>query len=199
MVCDRKGLTIPRPMPDEGDIGRATNRSLTSMQIQRVNRTDAEKVYIVVTNADAATVTTGLGMTFCNAANGAAAGASVGGTEVLMVNNATSHMLNFAGIAAQDIAVGAAGRSQIWGYCDSVAVSHRGANTTIGGALIAETLLIPAALKGTFTSEAAQDALSVIGAGQGARFILIHDTVVLSLSLHSAGAYVYAKGFIRGL
>lgn len=166
------------------------------MIIQRVNRTDAEKVYIVVHNVDATSVTTGQGAVYCNAANAAAAAASADGKSVIRVTG-SNDLMNFAGIAAQDIPADGYGRTQIWGYCDSIMVSHRAANTTIGAGLIAESVLIPAGLAGTWTSTAGQDALSVINPGIGPR-VMIFDTVVLSLSLHSAGANVWAKGFVRG-
>jgi len=108
-------------------------------------------------------------------------------------------MLNFAGIAAQDIITGGYGLSQVWGYNSSIMMSHRASNTTAGGGIIQETLLIPSAtLVGTFTSTAGQDALSVINPGVNGRLICLFDTVVLSLSAHSAVG-VFGKGFIRGL
>ncbi len=173
------------------------------MLIQRVNRTDAEKVYIVVKNSDASSITTGLGAMFAHIAGGSPA-ASVDGAGVLLVTGASAAasneaMMNFAGIAAADIPSGSVGLVQNWGYCNSIAVSHRGANTTIGAGLIAEVMLMPSALAGTFTSTVPQDALSVYQPGGAGMVVMIADTVVLSLSLHSLGAYVWAKGFVRGI
>lgn len=168
------------------------------MLIQRVNRTDAEKVFIVVHNAEATSITTGQGMTFCNAANGAAAAASADGKSVLRMTG-SNDLLNFAGIAKNDIVSDGYGLSQIWGYCDSIMMSHRAGNTTIGAGLIAETLLIPGGLAGTFTSTAGQDALSVINPGCNGRLVAIFDTIVLSLSQYSTGGNVWGKGFVRGL
>ncbi len=167
------------------------------MQIQRVNRTDAEKVFIVVRNMDATSITTGQGSHFMGAWDNAS---SVDGVSVIRTRAAVDFLL-FAGVAAQDIAVDSYGRSQIYGLCDSVMISHKAGNTTMGAGLVAETILGHAGTTkiGAFWSETAQDALSVMGLGQGGRFVVNLETVVLSLSLHSAGSHVWGKGFIRGI
>jgi hypothetical protein len=169
------------------------------MLIQRVNRTDAEKVFIVIQNVNDTSITTGMGAVFCNAATGAAAGVSADGIQAVKTQNAVD-TLSFAGVAAQDIQTLAYGLVQCWGYVDSVMLSHRAGNTTIGGALIAETVLQPTTtLDGTFTTETEQDGLSVAQAGVGGGYVQIFDTVVLSLSLHSLGANVWGKGFVRAI
>ena len=167
------------------------------MQLQRVNRTDAEKVFIVVHNVDATSITTGQGSHFLGAWDNAA---SVNGVDVIRTRAAIDFVL-FAGVAAQDIAVDGYGRSQLWGFCDSVMMSHKAGNTTIGAGLVAETILGHAGTTkiGAFWTETAQDALSVMGIGQAGRFVMALETVVLSLSLHSAGSHVWGPGFIRGL
>ena len=168
------------------------------MQIQRTNRTDAEKVYIVVHNVEATSITTGQGAYFVGIQDGAAA-ASVDGKSVVRVGTA-ANMAQFAGVAAQDIVADGYGRTQIWGWCDSIMLSHRASNTTIGAGIVAETILTPSAtLVGTFSSTTPQDALSVLAVGQAGRFVQIFETVVLSLSLWSTGGNIWGRGFVRGL
>lgn len=167
------------------------------MYIQRVNRTNPEKVFIVVHNAEATSVTTGMGVTFCNAAKGAAAAASADGMAVVKVT-ANADMMSFAGVAAQDIVTDGYGRSQVWGYNNSIMMSHEAANLTVGAGLAAQTILQPGSLAGTFTSLTPQDALSTYNIGQAGKYIQIYDTCVISLSAHSAVG-VFAKGFIRAL
>jgi hypothetical protein len=154
-------------------------------------------VFIVVHNAEATSVTTGQGVTFCNAANGAAAAASADGVAVLRVA-ANASMISFAGVAAQDIVSDGYGLSQVWGYNSSIMMSHEAANLTVGAGLVAQTILQPGGLAGTFTSLTPQDALSTYNIGQAGKYIQIYDTCNISLSAHSAVG-VFAKGFIRGL
>ena len=169
------------------------------MLISKVNRTSAEKVFIVVHNVEASSITTGMGATFCNAVLGAAAAASADGLSVLRVRASTNgDMISFAGIAAQDIVSDGYGLTQVWGYNSSIMMSHEAANLTVGAGLVAESILQPGSLAGTFTSKTPQDALSTYNIGQAGRIIQIYDTCNISLSAHSAVG-VYAKGFIRGL
>ena len=170
------------------------------MQIQRVNRTNAEKIFIIAHNAEANSITTGMGAMYCNAVNAAAAAVSADGISVLRITGAAS-MYSFAGIAAQDIPSDGYGRVQAWGYCDSIIMSHRASNTTIGAGLVAETFLLPGGVAGTFTSTTAQDITlsSLTALGILSKTVQIFDTVVLSLSLHSAGAWVWGKGYVRAL
>lgn len=169
------------------------------MLVQRVSRTLAEKVFIVVHNVEASSITTGMGATFCNAVYGAAAAASANGIDVLRVPaSANGAMISFAGVAAQDIVADGYGLTQVWGYNSSIMMSHEASNLTVGAGLVAQTILQPGGLAGTFTSLTPQDALSTYLVGQAGRYIQIFDTCNISLSAHSAVG-VYAKGFIRGL
>lgn len=166
------------------------------MIISKVNRTDAEKVFVVVHNTEATSVTTGQGVIFCHAAAGVN---SIDGSSVVRVPASSNvSMLHFAGIAAQDIIKDGYGLSQVWGYCSSVMMSHEAANLTVGAGLIAQTVLQPGGAAGTFTSLTPQDALSVCAVGQAGKFVLILDTCNISLSAHAA-AGVFAKGFVRAL
>lgn len=165
------------------------------MIIQEVNRTDPEKIYMIVHNTEATSITRGQGVAFVG---GAAAQVSNDGISAVRAT-ANADLMRFAGIANRDIPADGYGLVQIWGYVDSIMFSHRASNTTIGfDPNVAHSYLIPSATKaGAFTSTAPQDALSVVGVGGGA-MIQAWDTVVLSLSLHSAGGHVWGKGFVRG-
>jgi hypothetical protein len=169
------------------------------MLIQRVNRTDAEKIFIAVKNVEDTSITTGQGAVFCNAVNGAAAGVSADGIQVLRATT-TANMVSFAGVASQDIVTEGVGLVQCWGVNTSVMFSHRASNTTVGAGLIAEIGLIPSAtLAGAFTSTSPQDtAVSTYLAAPDKFPMIVMDTVVTSLSAHSAIG-VYGTAFIRAI
>ena len=155
------------------------------MLIQRVNRTDAEKVFLVVHNSAGATATTGRGLRFVGG-TGAEAATSADGSQVVFSTAAT--MCNFAGIAAQDIPSDGYGLSQIWGYVNSIELSAE-ANKTIGCTALVQTFLTGGAVAGTFTSTLAPEALSTMAY----KFVQALNTTNIS------GGLVYAKGFVRGL
>jgi hypothetical protein len=100
------------------------------MQIQRVNRTDAEKVFITAINVDAETHTTGVGVRYV----GGVAGEQVSntGAQVIRLAAGGAAMAQFAGIAAEDIASLGAGRYQVWGYVNSIMFSANGSSITVG-------------------------------------------------------------------
>ena len=97
------------------------------MQIQRVNRTQAEKVFIIVNNQYGTTATTGLGMRFLGGI--AAEVVSCDGVNAYLSADAT--MNQFCGIADQDIPSNGYGRVQAWGYVNSILMSAI-ADTTVG-------------------------------------------------------------------
>jgi len=83
------------------------------MLFQRVNRTDAEKVFVVVYNASGGAFTTGQAMVYdC--------GTSADGIRV--TTPATATLSAFAGLAAAGIANGAYGLAQVFGYTASASV-----------------------------------------------------------------------------
>lgn len=115
------------------------------MQIQKVNRSDAERIYVSVRNTDAATLTTGMGA--CYLGGVAAETASADGNSVAA--STAARIFGFAGIAKRDIPSNAIGLCQIWGVADSVMLSFE-ADKTVG--ITGVTFLQPAALAGAFTS-----------------------------------------------
>ena len=83
------------------------------MQIQQLNRTDAERVLLVVKNVDGGgSMTTGLGVCL------ALAGASVDGISATQATAA--QQAGFIGVAAKDIAINSFGLVTSWGYAASV-------------------------------------------------------------------------------
>lgn len=77
------------------------------MLFQRVNRTDAEKVFIICQNVSGSTMAAGYSCVFD-------VGASVDGVRVTKPE--TTDMQAFAGVADEDIASNAYGRIQVYGY-----------------------------------------------------------------------------------
>jgi hypothetical protein len=99
------------------------------MLFQRVNRTDAEKVFVVVYNASGGAFTTGQAMCWDT-------GTSADGIRV--TTPATATRSSFAGLALAGIANGAYGLAQVYGYTGSASVK-----ADITTALVAGSILIP--------------------------------------------------------
>ncbi len=141
------------------------------MLFQRVNRTDQEKVFVVVTNAQGATLTTGLPVAW-------ATGASNDGKLVVKADAAADYR-GFIGIAVQDIANNDEGRVQIGGFCNSILLSNAGTSVTIN----AGDPLVPA--------PAGMYSAAPTYANSGFKYV-IASNVPVALS-----AAAYASGIIR--
>ena len=126
------------------------------MQIQRVNRSDAEKVFLVVQNVEATTATTGLAMRYVGGA--VAEVVSADGVQCVLLEAAAS-VANFSGIAVQDIAVNGYGRVQAWGYVTTIRLSAI-ADVTVGVEGIAKAFLKVGGQAGTWASTATPQSLS---------------------------------------
>ena len=118
------------------------------MQIQRVNRSDAEKIFINIQNAEGATISTGMGARFMGAL--AAEVVSTDGIQCCKLD-ADASFSQFAGIAEADIASLGYGRVQAWGYCNSILLSQE-TDKTIGVLSRATSFLRKGGAAGTFTS-----------------------------------------------
>lgn len=115
------------------------------MIFQRINRSDAEQVFIVVQNVAGATISAGGVVVFDS-------GASVDGVRVTKPATATLSLL--AGVAPKAIADSAYGIVQAYGYCQSAYVS----NGTAGGTDIAAgDILIPVNAQTYLARSAASD------------------------------------------
>lgn len=157
------------------------------MQIQRVNRTDPEKVFIVAKNGTAATITTGMGARYLGWIAGAEL-VSNDGTQVIAVENA-ANMAAFAGIAAEDIATLGYGRVQAWGYCNSIMLSAEGTSISVGGGTMAATVLKVSAAAGQYTSDGT--ALETLSTTLY-KYVQVFGTTTVS-------ATAWASGFVRAL
>jgi hypothetical protein len=152
------------------------------MLIQQLNRTDAEKIQIIVKNVDGSgSITTGMGAVVVQT------GASVDGISA--VRSTAALWKGFVGVAQQDIAINGFGLVTAWGYANSVAISNVGSSITI----TAGDYLKPGAVAGTFFSgQAAAETLST----------LLYRTVVAANTTPNALSAVadsYNAGFVRGL
>lgn len=141
------------------------------MLFQRVNRTDQEKVFVVVTNAQGATITTGLPVAW-------ATGASNDGKLVVKADAAADYR-GFIGIAVADIANNDEGRVQIGGFCNSILLSNAGTSITIN----AGDPLVPAP-GGMFSAAPTY-------ANSGFKYVIASNVPV------AVSAAAYASGIIR--
>lgn len=153
------------------------------MQLQRVNRTDAEKVFIIVKNGDVDSITTGFGVRHV----GGAAAEIVSTDGVTAVKSGLSPQ--FIGIASQDIAPNGFGLVQSWGYVNSVAYSSE-ANKTVGVTGIANSFLKAGAVTGSWTSTQAPEAIST------GTFKYVQAWTTANIS---SGPFSYGSGYVRAL
>jgi hypothetical protein len=154
------------------------------MILQRINRTDAEKIFLICHNVNGATATTGRGQRFVGGTP--AEIASADGAQVVF--SADAAMASFAGIADQDIPDDGYGRVQAWGFVDSVELSAE-ANKTIACVAIGTSFLKTGGVSGTFTSTQTAQALSTMAY----KYISVLNTTNIS------GGLVYGKGFVRAI
>lgn len=153
------------------------------MQTQRVNRTDAEKIFAVVKNVDADSITTGFA---ARIVGGAAA--EIVSTDGVNAVKATALTSQFAGIAAEDIASNGYGRVQVWGYVNSIAYSFE-ANKTVGVTGNALSFLKVSAAPGLMTSTQVPEALSTAQ----------HKFVQAFTTVNISGGVPTGSGFVRAL
>lgn len=96
------------------------------MLFQKINRSDSEKVYVTVTNAEGATITTGLPVAYVVGATAT----SMDGVNAVIAN-AAGDMPGFIGVAFKDIPKNGYGLVQISGYVASVLLSNEGSSITV--------------------------------------------------------------------
>jgi len=101
---------------------------------------------------------------------------------------AVGSFANFAGIAAQDIAVNGYGRVQAWGYCDAIRLSAI-ADVTVGVEGINKSFLKVGGTAGTFASTETPQALSV----HAFKYVQAWTTTGIS------GGTPTCAGFVRAL
>ena len=148
------------------------------MLFQRVNRTDAEKVFVVVYNASGGAFTTGQAMVWdC--------GTSADGIRV--TTPATATLSAFAGLASAGIANGAYGLAQVYGYTASASVKP-----DITTALVAGKILLPI----NASADLSCDDSAGVDASDGKSGFLIAMQTNTTMTTPVASAH---KVFIRAL
>jgi hypothetical protein len=112
------------------------------MQFQRINRSDAEKVFIICQNVSGSTMTAGYSCVFDT-------GASVDGVRVTKASS--TDVGAFAGVADADIANNAYGKVQIYGYRSSAYIYSSAGDSVTGDGLscVADWGLTPVASSGS--------------------------------------------------
>lgn len=121
------------------------------MQIQQVNRTDAEKIFLIIKNVEANSITTGMGAALIHTGV-----ASIDGVQAVKVTAALAK--GFVGYAVQDIASNAYGLVQCWGYCNSVQLS----NSTTSVTVTSGDNLQPGAVAGTMATLLLNEGISTL-------------------------------------
>lgn len=151
------------------------------MLIQQLNRTDAEKVMLMVKNVDGSgSITTGMGVVFAETA------ASADGISSL--KGLVAKAGQFIGVAAQDIPINGFGLVTAWGYAASVFLSQSVGSWTITSG---DTLLLGATQSGAFTSVVTPQAVSQLLY----RYVVAMGSIVDTIS----NPRPYISGFVRAL
>src|SRR5512135_1023139 len=96
------------------------------MLFKRLNRSDAEKVFIIAQNVSGSTMTAGYSCVFD-------VGASVDGVRVTQASS--TDLQAFAGVADSDIANNAYGKVQIYGYRSSAYIYSSAGDSAAGDIL----------------------------------------------------------------
>ena len=164
------------------------------MIIQRINRTEAEKIFIVCHNVEESTITTGFGARFVGGPDTEAV--SNDGASVIKHATGTAGDINFAGVAEKDIVADGVGLVQCWGFVDSIAMSFE-ADKTVGTEDFATggSVLISAGLAGAWTSGRDLGAAnSWLNNVTHSKYVMLWDTVNIS---STAGPY--GSGFVRAM
>ena len=148
------------------------------MLFQRVNRTDAEKVFVVVYNASGGAFTTGQAMVWdC--------GTSADGIRV--TTPATATLSAFAGLASAGIANGAYGLAQVYGYTASASVKP-----DVTTALVAGNIFLPV----NGSADLSCDAAAGVDASDGKTGFIIAMQTNTTMTTPVASAH---RAFIRAL
>ena len=148
------------------------------MLIHQINRSDAERVLIMVKNVDGSgSITTGMGVNLVQA------GASIDGIGAIRSTAATIE--GFCGVAKQDIAINGFGLVTAWGYAASVYISNVGSSITITRG----DILKPGAVAGSFFSSLTDEAMSTLLY----RYVIAADTTVAVSALN------WQQGVVKGL
>lgn len=151
------------------------------MLIQQLNRTDPERVQIIVKNVDGGgSITTGLGVSL------PLSGASIDGISAVRTTAGLAR--GFCGVATQDIAINGFGLVTAWGYVNSVQISNVGTSITI----TAGDHLLVSGIAGQFFSVITDQATST----QYYKYVYAASTVPVDLSNLNQS---FVAGIVRAL
>jgi len=160
-----------------------------------VQRTEAEKVFTVVRNVDADSITSGMGVRYVGGAP--AENVSADGIQCVKISKADDElMIQFAGIAVEDIIADGYGLVQNFGVVDSIMLSHVGTSITIGtfGGIRANGFLQVGARNGTFFSGGASFFIGDVSILP--RYNTLQAWATVGVSTESLA---FVKGFVRVL
>lgn len=146
------------------------------MDIQQINRTDAESVRVAFKNVDGGgSITTGWGIAIVTTA------ASFDGCN--SVKSTAALIKSFWGVSQKDVPINSWGKAVVAGYAASVAISNVGTSITV----TAGDVLKPGAVAGTWFSSITDDAISTL-----------HYRYVVNGQTQTISALAWVQGFVRG-
>jgi hypothetical protein len=147
------------------------------MDIQQINRADAESIRVAFKNVDGGgSITAGYGVRIVTTA------ASFDG--ISSVQSTAADIKNFNGIAARDVPINGFGKATVWGYAASIAISNVGTSITV----TAGDILKPGAVSGTFFSSVTDAAMTT----------LLNKYIIAGQS-NTISALAWVSGFVHGL
>ncbi len=148
------------------------------MLIQQLNRTDPERVQLIVKNVDGSgSITTGQGVRLVSTL--------LSFDGVSAAKNSAAGIAGFVGVAAQDIPINGYGLVVSWGYCASIEVSCVGTSLTV----TVGDILKPGAVGGLFFSGLASEAMST----------LLYKYVINGSTITISSPSTYVQGIVRAL
>lgn len=147
------------------------------MDIQQVNRGDAESIRVAFKNVDGGgSITAGYGVRLVTTA------ASFDGVNA--VQSTAADLKNFMGIVARDVPINGFGKATVWGYAASIVISNVGTSITV----TANDTLKPGAVAGTFFSSVTDAAMTT----------LLNKYIVAGQS-NTISALAWVSGFVHGM
>ncbi len=158
------------------------------MLIQQLNRTDPEKVQLIVLNVDGSgSITTGMGAALVGAVG------SADGISAVKTTGTAGNAGNFVGVAVNDIPINGYGLVTAWGFARSVALSQSVGSYTITSG---DILIQSATFAGTFTSVVTNAALSTAMY----KYVVAASTMATPLGTGTiSNPLPYMSGIVRAL
>ena len=146
------------------------------MDIQAINRNDAEYIRVAFKNVDGGgSITTGYGIRTVQTA------ASFDG--VASVQSSAGGIKDFNGIVVRDTAINGFGKATVYGYAASVVISNVGTSITV----TAGDTLKPGAVAGTWFSSLTDAAMTTV-----------LNKYVVAGQTNTISALAWVSGFVRG-